>query len=295
MTAYAYDYENRLVGITYPDGTTSQYTYDGIGRRVQSDEQGAVTRYLYDGLSAIIERGASNVSYTRGLGYGGGIGSIISAFRDGETTYYHYNGIGGVTNLTDTDTNLVESYAYDAFGNILEANGLVANTYGFSTKEYNAKSGLIYFGARYYDPKIGRFITKDPLTWGPDDPRVLSTPNQPEPFKGIIFQNRGVLNPDTIMNAFNPFEKQELRKAIIYDIGKEIPGLFHRYAYCVNNPVLFIDPWGLLWKERAFMAGISIYKLIGPVKVYIRGLGLDFGLFSILSHLRASRGRAFSH
>ena len=65
---------------------------------------------------------------------------------------------------------------------------------------------LVYFGARYYDSKIGRFITKDPLTWGPDDPRVLSTPNQSEPFKGLIFQNRGVLNPDTIMNAFNPLE-----------------------------------------------------------------------------------------
>ena len=137
------------------------------------------------------------------------------------------------------------------YGNILEANGLVANAYGFSTKEYNAKSGLIYFGARYYDPRIGRFVTKDPLTWGPDDPRVLSTPNQPEPFKGIILQNKGVLNPDTIMNAFNPIERQELRKAIIFDIGKEIPGLFNRYVYVGNNPIMFIDPWGLCTTPQA--------------------------------------------
>ena len=75
------------------------------------------------------------------------------------------------------------------------------------------------------------------------------------------------------MNACNPFERQKLRKAIIYDIGKEIPGLSHRYVYCVNNPILFIDPWGLLWKERIFTGGVSIYRLIGPVKVYIRGLG----------------------
>jgi RHS repeat-associated protein len=45
----------------------------------------------------------------------------------------------------------------------LSQNGLVQNAYGFSTKEYNSKSGLIYFGARYYDPRIGRFITKDPI------------------------------------------------------------------------------------------------------------------------------------
>jgi RHS repeat-associated protein len=45
----------------------------------------------------------------------------------------------------------------------LSQNGLVQNPYGFSTKEYNSKSGLIYFGARYYDPKVGRWITRDPL------------------------------------------------------------------------------------------------------------------------------------
>jgi RHS repeat-associated protein len=82
---------------------------------------------------------------------------------------YHYNGIGSVTNLTDNGGNLIQSYIYDAFGNILQVDSYlkgkqtVTNPYRFSTKEYNPSSGLIYFGARYYDPKIGRFITPDPL------------------------------------------------------------------------------------------------------------------------------------
>lgn len=163
---YTYDYENRLITITYPDGTTSEYVYDGVGKRIMSTEESEVAKYLYDGLNAIIERnlsGDTTAYYARGLDYGGGIGSIISAVRGGNTSYYHYDGLGNVANLTDSAAKTIQSYAYDAFGNILTQKGLVQNPYGFSTKEYNSKSGLIYFGMRYYDPRIGRFITKDPL------------------------------------------------------------------------------------------------------------------------------------
>jgi len=37
------------------------------------------------------------------------------------------------------------------------------NTYKYQTKEASADTGLVYFGARYYNPLIGRFITPDPL------------------------------------------------------------------------------------------------------------------------------------
>ena len=60
-----------------------------------------------------------------------------------------------------------ESFTYDAFGNMLgvrdEFRDAATGGYRFSTKELNARSGLVYFGARYYDPRIGRFITPDPL------------------------------------------------------------------------------------------------------------------------------------
>ncbi|KJS03901.1 MAG: hypothetical protein VR68_00180, partial [Peptococcaceae bacterium BRH_c4a] len=161
-TGYSYDYENRLTGIVHPDGTTSAYRYDGGGRRIQTVEDGVATNFLYDGLNGIIERdnsGTTRAFYHRGLSYGGGIGGIISAHRNREPTYYHNDGIGAVTGLTDANGALLQSYAYDAFGNALSLpgnihgkRGGIDNPYGFSTKEYNHKSGLIYFGARYYDP-----------------------------------------------------------------------------------------------------------------------------------------------
>jgi len=183
-TGYSYDYENRLTGIVHPDGTTSAYRYDGGGRRIQTVEDGVATNFLYDGLNGIIERdnsGTTRAFYHRGLSYGGGIGGIISAHRNREPTYYHNDGIGAVTGLTDANGALLQSYAYDAFGNALSLpgnihgkRGGIDNPYGFSTKEYNHKSGLIYFGARYYDPVTGRFITKDLWPGTVYDPGTLN-------------------------------------------------------------------------------------------------------------------------
>jgi RHS repeat-associated protein len=165
--AYAYDAENRLTQITYPDGSSSAYAYDGLGKRIEAVEDGELTRYLYDGLSAILERdatGQTTAYYTRGLGYGGGIGSIISRQSTVHAPqYFHYDGLGSVTGLTDPTAKLLQTTTYDAFGNVLEQQGAAETPYGFSTKEVSPTSGLVYFGARYYDPRIGRFLTQDPL------------------------------------------------------------------------------------------------------------------------------------
>ena len=171
-TTYTYDYENRLTEITHADSSASEYTYDGVGKRIKTVEknsQGTVTsttKFLYDGLNVVIERDASDqttAAYTRGQSYGGGIGGIISKKTSATTSYFHYDGIGTVTGLTDSNEAVVQTYIYEAYGNLLYSTGSETNNHLFSTKEHSAKSSLSYFGARYYDPKIGRFITKDPL------------------------------------------------------------------------------------------------------------------------------------
>jgi len=125
-------------------------------------------------LNAIIERNDSGMtlaSYVRGLSYGGGIGGIISKITPTTADYYHYDGIGGVTGLTDSTGQIIQSYTYDAYGNLLTPQS--PSPHGFSTKEYSAKSGLIYFGARYYDPRVGRWITKEPMPENPFRPETL--------------------------------------------------------------------------------------------------------------------------
>ena len=53
---------------------------------------------------------------------------------------------------------------YDAFGNIENEwyNGFARLPFGFAGGHYDADTGLTRFGARDYDPVIGRWITKDP-------------------------------------------------------------------------------------------------------------------------------------
>ncbi|MBN1493422.1 MAG: RHS repeat-associated core domain-containing protein, partial [Candidatus Omnitrophica bacterium] len=154
-----------------------QYQYDGTGKRIYALEAGIETHYYYDGLVPVIERDAAGVlsaQTVRGIGYGGGIGSVISrtaSFINDKgklkykKLYYHYDGVGNVVKLSNKNAGGAGAYAYDAFGNDLstENNNTENNPYEFATKETSAVTGLVYFGARYYDPSIGRWITKDPM------------------------------------------------------------------------------------------------------------------------------------
>lgn len=46
------------------------------------------------------------------------------------------------------------------------------------------------------------------------------------------------------------------------------------FTYVANNPVNWIDPYGLLTlQERLFLLGVTIYRFVGPIKVYVEGLG----------------------
>ena len=56
-------------------------------------------------------------------------------------------------------------YLYGPFGETLSLSGPLAplNTYRFASKEWNDRAGIYYFGRRYYDPIIMRFLNRDPI------------------------------------------------------------------------------------------------------------------------------------
>ena len=90
---------------------------------------------------------------------------VSFAARKGSDYYsYHYNHKGDVVSVTDANKTEVAYYEYDAWGNIMTEAGTWWSPYCFGTKErdYEGKSGLIYFGGRYYSPEIGRWTRRDP-------------------------------------------------------------------------------------------------------------------------------------
>ena len=69
------------------------------------------------------------------MSLGGGIGGILYCKESGSFYYYHYDGSGNVTSVTDGDGVEVAIYEYDSFGNVLTEAGSLANEFRFSTKQ----------------------------------------------------------------------------------------------------------------------------------------------------------------
>ena len=206
-TTYGYDFENRLNSIKYvgvPGMTSPQYdyfTYNGEGLRVASNLNSSVRNYYYDESNISDEYSGDNqvlAPYVRGIDSPGGIRGLITdtipIFPHPRLYYYLYDDLGSVIGMSAGGSGGIE-YSYDAYGNLAAPQAATdTNRYLFSTKEFDRRSGLYYFGARYYDPEIGRWLTPDPLGFvnGPNMyAYVDNNPiNEIDPY-GLFSWNRG--------------------------------------------------------------------------------------------------------
>jgi RHS repeat-associated protein len=88
-----------------------------------------------------------------------------------EVHYYHYDGQGNTIAMTDSRGRVANNYAYDEFGKLLVKEERVPNPFRF-VGQYGVmdeRNGLLYMRARYYDPEVGRFISKDPIGFAGGD------------------------------------------------------------------------------------------------------------------------------
>jgi len=65
--------------------------------------------------------------------------------------------------LVNSNDQVVNTYQYDPFGCIEQANESVSQPLRFTGREYEPETGLYYYRARYYDPELGRFLSEDPI------------------------------------------------------------------------------------------------------------------------------------
>jgi RHS repeat-associated protein len=163
--SYSYDSENRLTSATTASHTAS-YGYDPFGRRISKMVDGVTTKFLYDGDQIIAEYDGSD-NLTAKYVYGAGIDEVLMGLTPqgsdpNKERYYHYDGLGSVTAITNSSGAVIESYSYDAFGKP-SAVSSVGNRYMFTGREYDAETGLYYYRARMYSPDLGRFLQKDPI------------------------------------------------------------------------------------------------------------------------------------
>ena len=87
-----------------------------------------------------------------------GLGHVADV-TNGVITYYHQDRLGSTRLATDEDGEVVGEFKSLPFGQIIVNDDV---RFGFTGKEQDS-SGDYYFGARYYDPDTGRFISVDPV------------------------------------------------------------------------------------------------------------------------------------
>ncbi|WP_432406694.1 RHS repeat-associated core domain-containing protein [Wukongibacter sp. M2B1] len=91
-----------------------------------------------------------------------GYNLIAQKNRNKELSYYLHNRHGDVVNMVEGNGTLLNSYKYDAFGNIRESEELVPNRFKYAGEQFDNISGMYYLRGRHYKPEIGRFIQEDP-------------------------------------------------------------------------------------------------------------------------------------
>jgi RHS repeat-associated protein len=136
----------------------ARFKYDPLGRRVERVAGTITTTWTYDGEDILREvSGTSTLKYVHGLGIDE---PLAQEDGTGAPIYLHADGLGSVVKTTNSAGAIVASRRYDAFGN-LELGA--ANGFAFTGREWDADAGLAYYRARYYDPKVGRFLSEDPI------------------------------------------------------------------------------------------------------------------------------------
>lgn len=194
-TTYTYDFQNQL--IAYSDRFNQvTFEYDGDGHRISKTVNGSRTDYINDLVAStnqvlckqiknLGQKNKKTVLYVYG-------GSRISQSAEGKTQFYLYDGMEkNVSALINTSGRVLNRYEYTAFGSSLLESQDVPNSYKYCGEQFDKETGLIFLKNRYYDPEIGRFISKDPRR---------GTPGRPQTFNPYLYADNNPVNFTDLSN-----------------------------------------------------------------------------------------------
>ncbi len=164
-----YNADNKPTQVT-GNGGMLQFEYDGNGGRAKKNLfggaatyyigqhyeviNGVPTRYVFAGNMRIAKVSGQNAPY--------------------QINYYHGDHLGSAAAMTDASGNVAETTNYQPFGGIRNPHATTVSNYKFTDQELDPESGLYYYGARYYDTEIGRFISPDTIVQNYSDPQTLN-------------------------------------------------------------------------------------------------------------------------
>ncbi|MDD4018291.1 MAG: RHS repeat-associated core domain-containing protein [Kiritimatiellae bacterium] len=166
--------QRQLVSVSTNGVFAESYAYDALGRRVSTTDSSGTVFHIYDGDECAADVDADG-NPLRSYAWGPGIDDLLAVTvysSDATNTYYaSKDQLGSVHALVDASGSVVESYSYSAWGEAtILSSGLsplpssqFGNRYLFQGREYSFATGLYNFRARWYEPRLGRWLSNDPI------------------------------------------------------------------------------------------------------------------------------------
>jgi RHS repeat-associated protein len=166
-SSFGYDTENRLVSVSGAQSAT--LAYDPLGRLWETATSSGVTRFLYDGDRLIAEYSSSGTLLRRYV-HGAGVDEPL-VWYEGSTVspttrrYLHADHQGSIVAASTAAGATLQQNTYDAYGVPGPAN---SGRFQYTGQAAIPELGLYYYKARFYHPRLGRFLQTDPIGYEDD-------------------------------------------------------------------------------------------------------------------------------
>jgi RHS repeat-associated protein len=157
---YEWNALGQLTRVLKDSTEVARFAYDPFGRRVEKVSGGVTTKYLVDSGNVLREARSdgTNATFIHPRVLDAPLAKVDQA---GVASYYHLDGLDSVSKLTNGSGVVVQSVAYDAWGNFDGASP--GSGLAFNSREWDGETELYYYRARYLDPRTGRFLSEDPV------------------------------------------------------------------------------------------------------------------------------------
>ena len=153
---YEYDAFNRNTKVETFNGNIQINHYDAEGLRHEMEENGRLVSFIFRGTEVVMEETKEDkIRYIR-------TNELLASDAESARTYYHYasDEIGNITHVVN-DTNVINYYEYDVWGNLTVCEETIENRFKYNGQQFDPISQQYYLRARYYNPVIGRFTQED--------------------------------------------------------------------------------------------------------------------------------------
>lgn len=160
---YRYNLLNQLIGCQLPNRTQAEYHYDALGRRIAKIVDGKITRFYWDQFQIVAEEsdGEQTEYVFEPDSY-----ILLTMVKADRAYFYHHDHLGTPQEITDMTGRIAWVGWYDAFGQCeISPIANIASQWRFQGQYHDEETGLHYNVFRYYQPELGRYLTRDPISY----------------------------------------------------------------------------------------------------------------------------------